>query len=400
MKAIIRATLGVLLFAAGAATHAQETPAADGKVALQKAIDFAKAQQTMSFHVKLRSEVVAGGSTNNGELDLEVLLEGSNRGRVRSYTKDDEAVIYTDGTERYVHLVKKEQFVKGSAVSGRDELLAMAGAGPIHTAATWIGQYLTGAQELAGKVQQVEQPAPNTLKLHFPSYDAEITLGAEPQPLPQRLVLDYAKSLGQQNTAVSKMSVTAEFSDWNLAPDIAADAFAWRPPDGMQAYVPEKRATPGGGAGLGAAAPDFTLALYEGGEKVTLSDHKGKDIVLLDFFASWCGPCRMAMPVVHEVAGKYADKGVKLYAVNQREAREKIAKFLEANPFENLSILMDPNGQTSFTYGATSIPRMIIIGKDGTIQAIHAGYAPSLREQLTEELETLVSGKNLVDAGA
>jgi thiol-disulfide isomerase/thioredoxin len=131
---------------------------------------------------------------------------------------------------------------------------------------------------------------------------------------------------------------------------------------------------------------------------VKLSDHKDKDIILLDFFASWCGPCRVAMPVVHEVAEEYKDKGVKLYAVNVREPKDKIQKFLDSAELGDIPILLDSNGRVAMDYGATSIPRMILIGKDGTVQAIHAGYSPYLKQQLKENLDTLLKGEKLAPA--
>src|SRR5690349_4238380 len=78
----------------------------------------------------------------------------------------------------------------------------------------------------------------------------------------------------------------------------------------------------------GKPAPAFSLDLLKGG-KATLADHKNKNVVILDFWATWCGPCVQAMPIVSEVAKSFADKGVVLYAVNEQEEADAVKAFLE-----------------------------------------------------------------------
>jgi outer membrane lipoprotein-sorting protein len=228
---LFKQALGALALAIAAAAHAQEPAAPDGRAILDHAATFAKDQQALAFNVKITSHVESQGTQNDAELNIEVLLQGDNHGRMRSYTSDDEAIIYSDGQERYVHLVKKEQYVKGAAVPNRREMLAMAGAGPIRMATAWIGEFITRFPDLLGKLETAEATAPGQLKLHYPSYEVDLHLGPENEPLPQRIVIDFAKSLQQQPAAIQKMTVTAEFTGWSTAPEITPDAFSWRPPD-------------------------------------------------------------------------------------------------------------------------------------------------------------------------
>src|SRR5689334_20599579 len=81
---------------------------------------------------------------------------------------------------------------------------------------------------------------------------------------------------------------------------------------------------------VGKAAPEIQLPLYGGGD-FSLADLRGK-VVVLDFWATWCPPCVASMPHVEETAGRYADRGVMLYAVNVDDPPETIAKFLAAHP--------------------------------------------------------------------
>jgi len=144
---------------------------------------------------------------------------------------------------------------------------------------------------------------------------------------------------------------------------------------------------------LGKKAPKIALALVEGG-KLKLKEHKGEHVVVLDFWATWCGPCRMAFPTLIEVTQSFEDQGVRFYAINLRETSDQIKAYLKQTKFD-LTVAMDPKGKIGNAYEAFGIPQTVVIGKDGTIQVIHQGYAPTLKEELTEELEALLAGEQL-----
>ena len=143
---------------------------------------------------------------------------------------------------------------------------------------------------------------------------------------------------------------------------------------------------------LGSPAPDFTLNSLTG-ESVSLKDLKGK-IVVLDFWATWCRPCRMYMPDVIAVTEEYKDKDVVLYAVNQGDPKDAVAKFVELTKL-NANILLDIDRKVGSEYFVSSIPQTVIIGKDGTVQSVHIGAGK--KSELKKELETLASGKNLTE---
>jgi thiol-disulfide isomerase/thioredoxin len=147
---------------------------------------------------------------------------------------------------------------------------------------------------------------------------------------------------------------------------------------------------------LGKAAPDFEIDLLDGG-KLKLSELKDKKIVVLDFWATWCPPCRKALPILIEVTAALKDKDVAFYAVNLREDADKVKKFLEAQKLQ-CSVAFDKDGAVAKAYGVKGIPQSVIVGKDGTVQAVHVGYAPDLKEKLDKELATLIDGKKLAEA--
>ncbi len=145
---------------------------------------------------------------------------------------------------------------------------------------------------------------------------------------------------------------------------------------------------------VGKPAPTFSLNLVDGG-KMNLADHKGKDIVVLDFWATWCPPCRMVMPKVVQLMDKYKSKGVVFYAVDLSESADKVKAYQQATGLK-FTCALDSDAGVASDYAVDGIPMDVIIGKDGVIQAVHIGASPDLIDKMTKELDTLVAGKSLV----
>lgn len=119
------------------------------------------------------------------------------------------------------------------------------------------------------------------------------------------------------------------------------------------------------------AAPDFTLPLLTG-ESVSLASHRGKEVVVLDFWASWCPPCRAGLPVLDQVARDHAGQPVAFYAVNIREGKELVSAFAAENKL-TLPILLDNTGLVAEDYGVTGIPQTVVIDRSGNIHVVHVG---------------------------
>lgn len=124
----------------------------------------------------------------------------------------------------------------------------------------------------------------------------------------------------------------------------------------------------------GVAASDFTLKTYDTGETVKLSDYKGKKVVLLNFFATWCGPCRMETPGFVKVYEEYKDKDVAFLSVDAgekvktpTEAVDKVGKFVKEYGVQ-WPVVMDEMGKISTTYQVKGIPTNLVIDKDGVIK--------------------------------
>ncbi len=152
----------------------------------------------------------------------------------------------------------------------------------------------------------------------------------------------------------------------------------------------------GGAAGTEAAlvgkrAPPFRLDLLEGG-KFDLAESKGK-VVVLDFWATWCGPCLQAMPQIERVSREFADQGVQLIAVNLQETPAKITAMLERQKLSP-KVALDRDGAIAEKYGATAIPQTVVIDREGKVTRLFIGGGPRLGDQLREALQaTLALGQ-------
>lgn len=134
-------------------------------------------------------------------------------------------------------------------------------------------------------------------------------------------------------------------------------------------------------------APDFSLLSTEG-KTVKLSDYKGK-VVIVDFWATWCGPCRYTIPDLVKLKDKYGDKGFEILglAVDQQNSQKMVEPFAKKNKI-NYPVLF-ANYQNTVDYGGVpAIPTAFIIDKEGKIINKHVGIVPfeKLEKEITELL--------------
>jgi len=123
----------------------------------------------------------------------------------------------------------------------------------------------------------------------------------------------------------------------------------------------------------GKTAPDFTLPGVDG-KPVSLSSHLGKDVVVLDFWASWCPPCRKGLPILDRLASSMKGKPVAFYAVNIRESEALVTEFARREKL-TLPILLDDSGLVADDYGVTTIPQTVIIDRAGKVHNVEVGLS-------------------------
>ena len=140
---------------------------------------------------------------------------------------------------------------------------------------------------------------------------------------------------------------------------------------------------------IGQKAPDFqTQFLNE--EEFKLSDQKGK-VVILDFWATWCGPCVRALPELLKATSSFNKKNVALLAVNQGESTKVISKFLKKKQLKALSVIMDETRKIGGDYKVKGIPKTVIIDQKGVVRHVHVGFSSGMGERLKGEIQNLLA---------
>jgi len=133
----------------------------------------------------------------------------------------------------------------------------------------------------------------------------------------------------------------------------------------------------------GQTAPDFTLESLDN-RPVTLSALRGQ-VVVLDFWATWCGPCVESLPHLQDIHDRYAGQGVVVLAINIHDDPEEVARFVRENDY-TFTILLDPDREVADAYGVWGIPHTVVVDAQGILHQVPEGPA-GVEEALQGMLE-------------
>jgi len=137
----------------------------------------------------------------------------------------------------------------------------------------------------------------------------------------------------------------------------------------------------------GAPAPAFQLHSAASTD-LSLGDLKGQ-VVLINFWASWCGPCRQEMPVLEQLYKKYKAAGFTLVGVNVEPKSADAEGFLKSTPV-SFPILFDPDSKVSKLYEVSGMPSTVILDRAGKVRYIHHGYKPGEESEYLDQIRALV----------
>ena len=137
----------------------------------------------------------------------------------------------------------------------------------------------------------------------------------------------------------------------------------------------------------GGPAPAFTLA-SRAGQDVSLAQYKGQ-VVMLNFWASWCGPCRQEMPLLESIYRKYGKMGFTMIGVNVEPDSNAANEWLKATPV-SFPILYDRDSKVSKLYDVAGMPSTVIIDRTGKLRVLHRGYKPGDENEYLDSIRTLI----------
>ena len=197
----------------------------------------------------------------------------------------------------------------------------------------------------------------------------------------------FLKHIGQPD--VKQATITVDYTTSATPAKINDTQFAWAPPAGARELTAAAMAKDDGegaaAALVGKPAPDFKLKDLNG-KDVSMADQKGS-VVIVDFWATWCGPCVEALPHLNKLYEEKKVAGLKVLAVSVDDEKEKVAPFVAANKL-TMTVLLDNDEQkVSEKYGVQGIPQTVIIGKDGIVRKVFVGTGPQTDDEMRKIVE-------------
>ncbi len=409
----------VLLVGLSVSQVAAEEVPAEVKAVLQPALDRIKQAKTLSTSLKLNGAISLNGAIQQQMPDTSATVVSAQPNRMKlTVIQDQQPVVpmVVDGQHTFT-LISEEAYLKIEAAKDFAGVLEekLINLGPIDE--VWFALVLAGndpgevlyedvsSGEVVDREKIGDRPGAHVrLVDENATWDLWVTTDKKPEVT--KLQADMTAMLRARNPGLPadaklEFLVSASFSDMKADEKLADDTFTFKAPEGAKEYdsiAAYEEAMQPPPPLLGEEAPTFDFETMTG-EKFDYAAHKGKSVILLDFWATWCGPCRKGLPIVAEVAKQMSGKGVVAYAVNLQEGKEEVAAFLKDNELP-ISIGLDLEGKVATAFQVQAIPHTVIIGKDGLIQAVHIGFSDveTYKATLTEELQALVDGKSLLEA--
>ena len=126
-------------------------------------------------------------------------------------------------------------------------------------------------------------------------------------------------------------------------------------------------------------------------ENLDLSQYKGDKAVYIDFWASWCGPCRQSFPWLNKIHAQYAEQGLKIIAVNVDADRDEANEFLGDHPAQ-FEVIYDPEGKLAEKFSIQGMPSAVLITRSGEIFSQHIGFKNERAKHYEEAIKQLLAG--------
>jgi thiol-disulfide isomerase/thioredoxin len=343
-----------------------DASATAGKALLSKVAENYRNLKTARFEFEEITERTGEHSASRRTVHCKTLISPPGKLRVETTGAGEPSILISDGQTTWQYFPEANEFTK------------------VPTGMQPLGSSLLGAYVWLGRIRE---PAKIVRQERLGAADCTVVRIGREGGYTRTLWIDsktdmiWKEELNEASTTetVPSRKIEIRFTVVNTQETFAPELFVFDPSK-TQAKDRREQQQKAAVTTAGSEAPDFTLRDLEGKE-VRLSELRGK-AVLLDFWATWCAPCRAVMPVVELLHREFKDKGLAVFGVDDEDP-QVVGKFLQKFGY-TLPTLLDPDKQVASKFEVGGIPTTILIDKQGKIALfkIESGTYEELRDAL------------------
>ncbi|HEV2176652.1 MAG TPA: redoxin domain-containing protein [Terriglobia bacterium] len=385
----LRTVAGLALLVASVPTFSHAFQMSAGDVLARVGATY-KNLQSYQFEAEEDVAAAAGGASGSQQSRLGLAVEKPDKVRLEFKDEQKDVLVVSNGSTTWEYMPQKKQYTKEQAASATENEATDSGDENETDLVTATRRLLvTRYLGLARYTASARLGKNEKVKFDGQKVDCYVVELRLPESA-------YKLWIDKQRFLVLRLRETSELvqngRQWHVETTVnlkRAETGAL-PGEQLFAFTPPGKATevqtldlPGERPNLvGKTAADFTLKNLQG-EKVNLSDLRGK-VVLLDFWATWCPPCREELPRIEKLYEAYGKKDVVILGVNNEDSR-RVRKFLEKHGY-NFTVLMDSQDTVHRMYACHAIPTVIVIDRGGVVKAQYIGGRS--QEELVAALKT------------
>lgn len=344
----------------------------------------------------LSADLLVGGQAKKQQQTFTGSFAAPNKFR---HEMKDDVTVGSTGEKLYAYVPSKNAYLTQDAPKDRvaasdipnpmRSIVQMQNIGLMCAIVDDAGKLLAEGMKEVSKAADVDLGGQSYNALDIKGDKVDYRVLVDPKThLVRQVVLDMKRTIEAAGRPdVHHAMLTFDYTKVSPAAPAAAtgDLFAWTAPEGAKDAATSSDPEEGAAMALvGKEAPDFKLSGMDG-KPVTMQSMRGS-VVVLDFWATWCGPCQMSLPMLNKLYKSLKDSGLKAYAIDLQESKELVQP-VAGKLIPDVPVLFDDKGDAAQAYLVEPIPQTVVVGKDGKVRKVFIGIGPDHETKMREAVE-------------